>query len=991
MLRKFSLFAIGMMIVGAAWGGTFGKVVAIGGAASDLALDEGRGVLYIANFTANRIEVMSLADNTIQTSINVSAQPSSIALSPDGRYLVITHFGNFTAPASPANGLTVVDLATNGKQSFVLGNAPLGVAFGVDGRALVVTSQDFILFDPALGTTQVLDTVSGVVARTLPVAPANFPPNITAASINVSGDGLWMYGVGGSTGTFTFRYDVQNRAVLPGGVVLGEGGLLGPRVVSLNRDGSRVMVGWLMVDVRTFTFINQFGQRTNELNIGSTAFDNARGVLYAQLPQTAGEAPTLKILDSESFTVRERLQLPENLAGKSLLSPDNNTLYSISDSGVLVLPVGALARQPRIVASQEDVVFRGNFCDRRVATQQITISDPGGNRTRFSIRTDSPGITISPSSGTTPAVVRISVNPNAYQNQKGTSTAKLEITSADAINMIPSVRVLINNREPDQRGSFVNLPGTLTDILADPTRDRYFVVRQDTNQILVMDANNNTQVAALSTFNTPTTMATTFDRRYLLVGHENSQTIAVWDLETLAAQAPIRLPSGHVARSIAASAKALLAFGVDVQGKGRMMRVDFDTRSAIQLPTLGIYQNDINPNGVITASPNGSSILYASPDGNVMLYSAVTDSFTVSRKDLGSVGGAYAASSYNQYIVGNNILNASLVPAGKLESGTGAASGFAFVDTAAFRTTAPDASAAGVIQRVDLSSSAGIRATRMTEAPLLPTANRPFIRTLAPLYSRTAIVNLSVSGVTVLPWSYDESVAAPRISRVVNAADLRPALAPGGLITLFGEQLSPVNVATREIPLPTALGDSCLTVNGLPVPVLFVSPSQINAQLPFETAGLVTMVLRTPGGVSDNFNLVVQPTAPSVFRNGVAGPDTDLPTVIRDNNKLLVTPSNPVHRGDTLVIFLTGLGQTNPAITAGLPSPADPLASALIAPSVSLGGAELPVAFAGLTPGQVGIYQINVSVPRNVPLGLDIPLSINQSGGSTTISVRVVD
>src|SRR6266568_8098498 len=68
------------------WSATFGTVVSIGGHASDLALDEPRGVLYIANFTANRVEVMSLASNTIQTSINVAAQPSSVALSPDGRY-----------------------------------------------------------------------------------------------------------------------------------------------------------------------------------------------------------------------------------------------------------------------------------------------------------------------------------------------------------------------------------------------------------------------------------------------------------------------------------------------------------------------------------------------------------------------------------------------------------------------------------------------------------------------------------------------------------------------------------------------------------------------------------------------------------------------------------------------------------------------------------------------------------------------------------------
>src|ERR1700722_20858953 len=116
----------------AAWGGTFGTGVALGGEASDLALDETRGVLYIANFTANRIDVMSLQTKTVKTSINVGAQPSSIALSPDGHYLVVTQFGNAAAPGSPTNALTVIDLTTQKTQNFSLGNAPIGVAFGAD-------------------------------------------------------------------------------------------------------------------------------------------------------------------------------------------------------------------------------------------------------------------------------------------------------------------------------------------------------------------------------------------------------------------------------------------------------------------------------------------------------------------------------------------------------------------------------------------------------------------------------------------------------------------------------------------------------------------------------------------------------------------------------------------------------------------------------------------------------------------------------------------
>src|SRR5690242_21773699 len=78
---------------------TFGRVVSIGGHASDIALDEGRGVLYIANYTSGRIDVMSTADNTISRSITVPSYPGAVALSPDGRYLVVTHYASSSGAA----------------------------------------------------------------------------------------------------------------------------------------------------------------------------------------------------------------------------------------------------------------------------------------------------------------------------------------------------------------------------------------------------------------------------------------------------------------------------------------------------------------------------------------------------------------------------------------------------------------------------------------------------------------------------------------------------------------------------------------------------------------------------------------------------------------------------------------------------------------------------------------------------------------------------
>jgi DNA-binding beta-propeller fold protein YncE len=76
--------------------------------------------------------------------------------------------------------------------------------------------------------------------------------------------------------------------------------------------------------------------------------------------------------------------------------------------------------------------------------------------------------------------------------------------------------VLVNNREPENRGAFFNAPGELVDALADPIRNRFYLLRQDTNQVLVYDAASYALVATLRTGNTPTQMAITFDRNYLL-------------------------------------------------------------------------------------------------------------------------------------------------------------------------------------------------------------------------------------------------------------------------------------------------------------------------------------------------------------------------------------------------------------------------------------------------------------------------------------------
>lgn len=1033
------LFAV--TLASTAWGATFGKVVPIGGHASDIVLDEPRGVLYAANYTANRIDVISLSDYVVHRSINVAPQPGSLALSPDGRFLVIAHFGPFEPPNTPANALTVINLGDNTRRTFGFGQPPLGVAFGIDGLALIVTTTDFILFDPVSGSTQVIGSVFfDIVAKALPSDAATMPPNIIQASVTASRDGRRIYGLidtfqssEAQTTAVRFSYNVAHRRLLSHGLTATPA--LGPRVVSVSGDGSYYMAGWGLFgcDFRNHLdcdvdgpLVAQMPNASGLLSVGSHVIDSARNTIYAQvpegdssgakppvpvcvpLPNEGGEfcfykkpdaassnskpqtPPELRVLDADNLATRERLRLAENLAGRSVLDSAGEMMYAISDSGVTVLPVGLLDRSPRVAASQEDVVFRGGFCDQRVMTQEIAITSAGNMRVPFSLVASSPGIEITPSSGVTPANVAIRVDPSAFQNQKGTVAVNVELISSAAVNIPAPIRVLINTKEPDQRGTMVNVPGKLVDLLADPVRNRFYILRQDKNQVLVFDGASYSQIAVLRTSMTPTSMAFTFDRKYLMVGHNDSHMAYVYDLDELQPVAPIIFPIGHYPRSLAAAGKTILAATRVAGPVHKIDRVDFAARTATELPSLGIYKNDIHAETVLEATPNGAAILVAQPNGNLMLYDANANTFAVSRKDFESLSGAYAASSYGYYIVDNNLLNSSLVVVGKMETASGTSSGFAFVDQYGFRTTAGSAGN-GMIQRVNLARGEGILPTRTVEAPLT-TAAGPFTRALGVLADRSAMVALSISGFTVLPWDYDAATVPPRLDRVVNAADFTRPVAPGGLISVFGSDLSPVNMASREVPLPTALGESCLTVNGVPVPMIFASSRQINAQLPFNVDGNAMMVLRTPGGVSDTLNFTILPSAPGVFRSGTAGPETGIPTVVRMKNNDLVTPSNPIHPGDHIVIYLTGLGKTSPQVEAGMPAPMEPLASALVQPDVTINGVPLQVLYAGLAPGQVGIYQINAIVPsRGVPTGFNQPLEIMQGGQSTTLMVRVVD
>ncbi|HEY6344198.1 MAG TPA: hypothetical protein VIY49_22120 [Bryobacteraceae bacterium] len=1023
-------------------GATFGTVVPIRGTVSDIALDSLRGQVYAANFSASRIEVMSTYNLTLLAPLGVPLPPSCVAMSPDNRFLVV---GENAAPFAANGGFTIFDLDMGERQDVTMSGSALAVAFGAGSEALMVTTTGVFLVNPLTAkTTPVTATMPLPVSLNLPVPLATFPPQIIQAAAGVSGDGNTIVvlataqapaqGTASATAQATsiyllLRYSIPTGAL--GVEAFQTSPPLGPYAVAVDGDATNVLAGWGLLhrlNQQDYGWA-EFPNGTGAANIGTNAWDLGRNVIYAQ-QVVNGDGPVLHVVDTDNLTVRERIQLPENLAGHSLISSDDQTMYAVSVSGITVLPIGKLSKTAQIATQEEDLMFQGDACSRAVITQTLDILDLGNAGADFtlSVPQGTTGVKILTPSGVAPASVQIQVDPVAFQNAYGTTTIPLTIASSKGVNLPFPVRLLINTRNSNQLGTVVNVPGKLVDMMADPSRNRVYIIRQDKNLVLVYNSTTLQPITSLRTGNTPVKMSMTTDQHYLIVGNDNSMIASVFDLDALQPAAPILFPFGHYPRTIGVSLTGIFATARVVgslpaclqsstggtSGTGGtggtgsttgtpLDQIDFANGVANTPCNLGIYRNNLtSANGALAESPGNLSLLLALPDGNVMLYDYSVATWVDSRKDFSALGGAYGAFSNNLFLADINLLDAALVPIGQFPAATGSSSGMGIATGAGLRTTAQAASGPGLIERVDMGAFSTYHGSALTEAPLLPASLPtaavgligetilPFIRTLAMPADQSSILLLTVSGITQLTPNFDAITQIPSISSVTNAADGTASVAPGGLVNIVGAGLAPAGAWATSLPLPFALGDVCVTVGSTALALFSVSPSSISGQLPFVPPGAGTVTVTGPGGVSSGYDLTILAQAPAVFLNGSAGTQTGLATVIRDDNQELVDFTNPIHPNLGITIYLTGMGTTTPPPALGAAAPLDPLALVDAPPTVTLGGVGLAVNFAGLTPGEVGVYQINAQVPANVQGGTSVPLAITQGGSSTSLSVRVV-
>jgi uncharacterized protein (TIGR03437 family) len=221
---------------------------------------------------------------------------------------------------------------------------------------------------------------------------------------------------------------------------------------------------------------------------------------------------------------------------------------------------------------------------------------------------------------------------------------------------------------------------------------------------------------------------------------------------------------------------------------------------------------------------------------------------------------------------------------------------------------------------------------------------------------------------------------------IVNAASSQPLVAPGSLVSIYGTNLAKETGNATETPLPLTLNGSAVLINGNAVPLLFVSPTQINAQVPFEaTLGRATVVVKANGHTSAPAAVEVRATAPGIL------------TIPPGNHALaqnagdwsLNSAQNPARPEDCVIVYLTGQGLVDKPMATGAAAPTNPLLTPLASVQVKIGGQPARVLFAGLTPGLVGLLQINAIVPSLATGEQALEVSIGDvAANATLISVR---
>jgi uncharacterized protein (TIGR03437 family) len=235
-----------------------------------------------------------------------------------------------------------------------------------------------------------------------------------------------------------------------------------------------------------------------------------------------------------------------------------------------------------------------------------------------------------------------------------------------------------------------------------------------------------------------------------------------------------------------------------------------------------------------------------------------------------------------------------------------------------------------------------------------------------------------VADAFVAKYTFPTVMPAISANGVVNAAGFtaNAPVAPGSIISIFGSSFANAAVNAQSVPLGTTLGGVSVQVNGVAAPLFYVSPTQINAQVPWSTQpGTARVIVANSTGASSAISLNVSAAAPGIFV-----------VINRDNSPN--GPSKPAPAGSVVTVYMTGIGPVDNPVDTGAAASSTPVSTATQRATVTVNGVPATAQFIGLTPGSVGLAQANVVIPPGV--NGSVPLQISIGGvGSNVVNISV--
>lgn len=775
-----------------------------------------------------------------------------------------------------------------------------------------------------------------------------------------------------------------------------------------------------------------------------SALVTAYNIVPTLSPAAKSNTAELLFNTPDNLLVQVGIMLPENVLGKMVVTSDSKTAYALSQSGFLVLPIATLA-QPAIPCTNNGIPTTCSIGvpDSNVAllvsdqcgvnagqnTASIPVRSLGGGRltpTAQILTTAATSANVRAAGG----AVTASFSAAAARTLGTAAPDQVLVQAPEAVNILPNIRIFQNNRNAEARGTIlpVDIGATtagLTDMVADNARRRLYIANPALNRIEIFDMQKQQFAGSIAVGQLPRSLTMATDGNSLYVANAGSEMLSIVDLTKGSVTGRVLLPPIPFNASFGIITPQILATttrGIQVlMSDGSLWKVVGNSMEPRTLnPTIFNGARTIPGPQSMAATPEGSNLLVLAGNGTAYLYDSTADDFvraaSVIPTPITGYYGAIAAGPNGQYYLTNDqLLNSALTS--QTSAATGPTSGTGLPSpggpTLSSRPVAavaavggqsyarfsmpPRASAAtaptdaGLIEIVDVSTQRTTASANTLEGPLTAAIGT----TRAAVSGRTMAVDpagptayiLTASGLSIIPLSPNNQPGPTvRGGGVVNSANFTPAIAPGGLVSILGQNLA-ANAVASATPLPTVLGGSCVTLNNAPLPILATSAGQINVQLPPTlAAGRYPLVVHSLAGqaASTALTVTVSKYAPAVFL------DASGPLIFhKDGNR--VNQDHPATRDEPLTIYATGLGVTTGGkVAAGQPAPSNPLAVtgpvSLYFGDPRIKQAAVIVDWSGLMPGYIGVYQINARIPGFHLNGNGLPVTVRIGGVDSATS-----